>query len=102
MSFHAVESGNSVLLLLSHSEGAKSDVILELVKNAVKSAEAVAAELEFDALENESLIAVLYGKDAKSFNTALYNVYANPVNTPGLALDGGMHAGFKFEVYASS
>jgi len=58
------------------------------------------AEMEFTLRSAESIIVFAADKtESGAFNYPLFQMFANPFNTPGLVIDPDMRPGFRFEVW---
>ena len=95
------EAKQCVILVLTHREGTRSERVRRLAASIEGAGEPKpeAAEIEFEERGDETVAVLwIHGMDNRTFNKSLYEAYANPLNTAGLALDARMHSGFKFEV----
>jgi fructose 1,6-bisphosphate aldolase/phosphatase len=80
--------------------GAGQDLLSDAFSGNLRGMGPGYAELEFTERPSEPVICFLADKtEPGAWNLALYKMFADPFNTPGLVIDAKMHAGFSFEVY---
>lgn len=113
--FVATHAGDDLALVLTHREGAQSEIIQGIAHRAfeaaAKRAQSLklheahlqfamgAAELEFEERASEPIVVFLIDKaDPGAFNLPLYRAFADPFNTPSLLADPTLAGGFRFEV----
>lgn len=124
--YYVTHVGDDLELIMSHTRGELDTKIHELAWNAFKEATNVAkelglyaagqdllsdtfsgnlkgmgpgmAEIEFEERPSEPVVIFMADKtEPGAFNYALYKMFADPFNTPGLVIDPDMHEGFRFE-----
>lgn len=80
--------------------GAGQDLLSDAFSGNLRGMGPGYAELELTERPSEPVICFLADKtEPGAWNFALYKMFADPFNTPGLIIDSKMHAGFRFEVY---
>jgi len=128
VSYHVLNAGDDLQLLMSHRKGVDSPDIHGLAWETFEAATEVAkelklhgagqdllvdafsgnirgmgpgiAEMEFTERGSEPLIAFMMDKtEPGAFNYPIYKIFADPFNTAGLVIDPVMHDGFVFEVW---
>jgi len=79
--------------------GAGQDILKTTFSGNVKGMGPGVAEMEFEERPSEPIIVFMADKtEPGAWNLALYKIFADPFNTPGLVIDPAMHEGFKFKV----
>ncbi|MBM3309226.1 MAG: fructose 1,6-bisphosphatase [Candidatus Altiarchaeales archaeon] len=79
--------------------GAGQDLLKDAFSGNVRGMGPGIAEMEIEERPAEVFVAFMADKtEASAFNLAVYEMFANPMNTAGLVLDPKLHDGFKFEV----
>jgi fructose 1,6-bisphosphate aldolase/phosphatase len=82
-----------------HLYGAGQDLLSDAFAGTVKGMGPGVAEMQFTERTSEPVIVFMADKCSPgAWNLPLFQIYANPFNTPGLVIDPAMHAGFEFEV----
>ena len=80
--------------------GAGQDLLSDAFSGNVKGMGPGVAEMEFEERPSEPVVVFMADKTSPgAWNYALYKMFADPFNTPGLVIDPKMHGGFDFEVY---
>jgi len=80
--------------------GAGQDILKTTFSGNVKGMGPGVAEMEFEERPSEPIIVFMADKtEPGAWNLALYKIFADPFNTPGLVIDPSMHEGFKFKVF---
>lgn len=125
--FHVMRCGDDIELLVTHYQGSASKDVEQIVMNvfsacSVRSSELKLAgascglargafpgnveglayglaEMEFTERKSETMLVFMADKvQSGLWNMALYKIYADPFNTPGLVMDEEMMDGFTFTV----
>ncbi|MCF6192236.1 MAG: fructose-1,6-bisphosphatase [Candidatus Hydrothermae bacterium] len=79
--------------------GAGQDLLADTFSGNVKGMGPGAAEIEFEERPSEPLVVFMADKTSPgAWNLALYKMFADPFNTPGLVIDPSMREGFIFEI----
>ncbi len=79
--------------------GAGQDLLADTFSGNVKGMGPGAAEVEFEERPSEPLVVFMADKTSPgAWNLALYKMFADPFNTPGLVIDPSMREGFIFEI----
>lgn len=79
--------------------GAGQDLLSDTFAGTVKGMGPGVAAMEFVERPSEPVIVFMADKTSPgAWNLPLFQIYANPFNTPGLVIDPAMHGGFDFEV----
>lgn len=79
--------------------GAGQDLLSDAFSGNIKGLGPGVAEMEFEERPSEPIIVYFADKTSPSaWNLALYEMFANPMNTAGLVIDPKMHEGFTFTV----
>ncbi|MGC8677648.1 MAG: fructose-1,6-bisphosphate aldolase/phosphatase [Hydrogenobaculum sp.] len=79
--------------------GAGQDLLTDAFSGNIKGLGPGVAEMEFEERPSEPVIVYFADKTSPSaWNLALYEMFANPMNTAGLVIDPKMHEGFTFTV----
>ncbi len=80
--------------------GAGQDLLKDSFSGNLKGMGPGVAEMEINERPSEPFIVYMMDKtEPGAFNLPIYKMFADPFNTPGLVIDGGMHDGFRFEVW---
>lgn len=79
--------------------GVAQDLITDSFSGNVKGMGPGSAEMTITERPSEPIIIFMADKtSAGAFNLPLYRMFADPMNTPGLVIAGGLRPGFTFEV----
>ena len=79
--------------------GAGQDLLTDAFSGNIRGAGPGSAEMEIDERPSEPIIVFMGDKtSAGGFNLALYKMFADPFNTPGLVIGEPLHDGFSFEI----
>ncbi len=79
--------------------GAGQDLLSDTFAGNVKGMGPGVAEMEFEERPSEPVVVFMADKTSPgAWNYALYKMFADPFNTPGLVIDPSMNQGFIFEV----
>jgi fructose 1,6-bisphosphate aldolase/phosphatase len=79
--------------------GAGQDILSDAFSGNVKGMGPGVAEMEFTERKSDPVIVFMADKTSPgAWNLPLFQIFANPFNTPGLVIDPAMHAGFEFDV----
>jgi fructose 1,6-bisphosphate aldolase/phosphatase len=79
--------------------GAGQDLLSDTFAGNVTGMGPGVAEMEFEERPAETVVVFMADKTSPgAWNLPLFNIYANPFNSPGLVIDTKMHQGFEFEV----
>ena len=79
--------------------GAGQDLLSDAFAGTVRGMGPGVAEMDFVERPSEPVVVFLADKTSPgAWNLPLFQIYANPFNTPGLVIDPAMHQGFEFEV----
>ncbi len=80
--------------------GVAQDLIGDAFSGNVKGMGPGSAEMTFTERPSEPIIVFMGDKtSAGAFNLPTYKMFADPFNTPGLVIAGGLRPGFTFEVH---
>lgn len=79
--------------------GAGQDLLKDAFSGNVRGMGPAVTEMDFHERDNEPFLFFAADKtDPGAYNTALYQAFADPMNTPGLILAPGMKKGFRFVI----
>jgi fructose 1,6-bisphosphate aldolase/phosphatase len=79
--------------------GAGQDLLTDAFSGNIRGAGPGSAEMDIEERPSEPVIVFMGDKtSAGAFNLPLYKMFADPFNTPGLAIGEPLHDGFTFEV----
>lgn len=79
--------------------GAGQDLLSDAFSGNVRGMGPGIAEMQFEERPSEPVIVFMADKtSAGAWNLPLFQMFANPFNSPGLVIDTTMHDGFSFEV----
>ncbi|MFP4538522.1 MAG: fructose-1,6-bisphosphate aldolase/phosphatase [Dichotomicrobium sp.] len=79
--------------------GAGQDLLSDAFSGNVKGMGPGVAEMEIEERPAETIVIFMADKTSPgAWNLPLFQIYANPFNSPGLVIDTKMHQGFEFEV----
>lgn len=80
--------------------GAGQDLLKTAFSGNIKGMGPGVCEMAFEERKSEPIICFMADKtEPGAWNMALYKIFADPFNTPGLVIDPTLHPGFSFEVH---
>ncbi len=80
--------------------GAGQDILSTAFSGNVKGMGPGVCEIAFEERKSEPIVCFMADKtEPGAWNMALYKIFADPFNTPGLVIDPHLHDGFTFEVH---